>query len=89
MNLEVVVPEAFTGDDVGDLNARGASIQSIELRAGGLQGLGAAVPLIKMFGYATAIRSLTQGRGTFTMEFHHYAPVDKDRMEAIIYGGVW
>jgi elongation factor G len=51
--------------------------------------LSALAPLAKMFGYATAIRSLTQGRGTFTMEFHHYAPVDKDKMEAIIYGGVW
>jgi elongation factor G len=89
MSLEVIVPEAFTGDAVGDLNARGASIRSIELRAGGLQALQASVPLIKMFGYATAIRSLTQGRGTFTMEFHHYAPVDADRMETIIFGGVW
>ncbi len=89
MNLEVIVPEPFTGEVVGDLNARGSSIRSIELRAGGAQVVEASVPLAKMFGYATAIRSLTQGRGTFTMEFHHYAPVDRDRMETIVYGGVW
>jgi elongation factor G len=89
MDLEVIFPEDFTGEVVGDLNARGASIRSIEPRAGGVQVLSALAPLAKMFGYATAIRSLTQGRGTFTMEFHHYAPVDKDKMEAIIYGGVW
>ncbi len=43
----------------------------------------------KMFGYATDLRSLTQGRGTFTMEFHHYAKVDQQRMDAIVYGGGW
>jgi elongation factor G len=89
MSLEVIFPEEFTGEVVGDLNARGASIRSIEPRAGGVQVLNALTPLARMFGYATAIRSLTQGRGTFTMEFHHYSPVDQDRMEAIIYGGVW
>jgi elongation factor G len=89
MGLEVIVPEAFTGEVVGDLNARGANIRFIEPRVGGLQIVQASAPLAKMFGYATAIRSLTQGRGTFTMEFHHYAPVDKARMETIVYGGVW
>ncbi len=89
MKVEVVVPETATGEVIGDLNARGASIERMESRAGGFQVIQAAVPLAKMFGYVTDIRSLTQGRGTFTMEFHHYAPVDKERMEAILYGGRW
>ena len=89
MALEVIVPETATGEVLGDLNARGASIKAIEPRAGGLQVLEAMVPLARMFGYATDIRSLTQGRGTFTMEFHHYTPVDADRMEAIVYGSSW
>ncbi len=89
MRVEVVVPEPFTGEVVGDLNARGASIESLGARPGGFQVVRASVPLARMFGYATDIRSLTQGRGTFTMEFHHYAPVDKERMDAIIYGGAW
>ena len=89
MRVEVVAPELFTGEVVGDLNARGASIEFMEPRAGGFQVVRASVPLAKMFGYATDVRSLTQGRGTFTMEFHHYAPVDKERMNAIIYGGTW
>jgi len=89
MSLEVIVPEPFTGEVVGDLNARGASIRSIEPRADGVRVIEASVPLARMFGYATDIRSLTQGRGTFTMEFHHYAPVDRERMDAIVYGGGW
>ncbi len=89
MMVEVIVPEPFTGEIIGDLNARGANIESMSPRAGGLQVIQASVPLAKMFGYATDVRSLSQGRGTFTMEFHHYAPVDKDRMDAIIYGGTW
>ncbi|HIE38292.1 MAG TPA: elongation factor G [Anaerolineales bacterium] len=89
MRVEAVVPEPFTGEVIGDLNARGASIEGMEPRAGGFQVVQASVPLARMFGYATDIRSLTQGRGTFTMEFHHYAPVDRERMEVIIYGGRW
>jgi elongation factor G len=89
MRLEVIIPEPFTGDVVGDLNARRADIHSIGPRAGGLQVVQASVSLAKMFGYATAVRSLSQGRGTFTMEFDHYAPVGEERMDAIIYGGGW
>jgi len=88
MRVEVVTPEPFTGEVIGDLNARGASIEAMEPRAEGLQVIRAAVPLARMFGYATDIRSLTQGRGTFTMEFHHYSLVDKDKIETIISGGV-
>jgi elongation factor G len=89
MDLEVVTPEAFTGEVMGDLNARGAEIREVTSRAGGVQAIRAYVPLVKMFGYATDLRSLTQGRGAFTMEFHHYAEVERQRMEAIVYGGIW
>jgi len=89
MDLEAVVPEAYTGEVMGDLNARGAEIREVMSRAGGTQAIRAFVPLEKMFGYATDLRSLTQGRGTFTMEFDHYAEVDQQRMDAIVYGGGW
>lgn len=89
MDLEVVVPDAYTGEVVGDLNARGADLREVASRAGGERAIRAFVPLAKMFGYATDLRSLTQGRGAFTMEFNHYAEVDKQRMDAIIYGGGW
>ena len=86
MYVEVVMPEGFLGDVLGDLNARGAEVRSMEPRPGGGQAARAYVPLAEMFGYATDLRSLTQGRGTFTMEFHHYEPVDSERMDAIVYG---
>ena len=89
MDLEVVVPDLYTGEVMGDVNARGAEIREVTARAGGGQAIRAFVPLAKMFGYATDLRSLTQGRGTFTMEFHHYAEVDRQRMDAIVYGGSW
>ena len=86
MDVEVVMPEGFLGEVLGDLNARGADVRSMEPRPGGGQAVRAFVPLAKMFGYATDLRSVTQGRGTFTMEFHHYEPVDSRRMDAIVYG---
>ncbi|MCP4538557.1 MAG: elongation factor G [Chloroflexi bacterium] len=89
MDLESVVPESYTGEVMGDLNARGAEIREVISRAGGVQSIRAYAPLAKMFGYATDLRSLTQGRGTFTMEFHYYAKVDQQRMDAIVYGGSW
>lgn len=89
MDLETVVPEAHTGEVMGDMNARGAEIREVASRVGGMQAIRAFVPLAKMFGYATDLRSLTQGRCTFTMEFHHYAEVDQQRMDAIVYGGGW
>ncbi len=89
MDLEVVVPEANTGEVMGDLNARGAEIREVTSRAGGIQAVRASVPLEKMFGYATDLRSLTQGRGDFTMEFERYAEVDRQRMDAITHGGGW
>ncbi len=89
MDLEVVVPEVYTGEVIGDLNARGAEIREVTFRAGGVQAIRAFAPLARMFGYATDLRSLTQGRGIFTMEFNHYAEVDQQRMDAIVYGGGW
>jgi elongation factor G len=89
MDLEVVTPEEYTGDVMSDLNARGAEIRKMSSRAGDIRAIRASVPLAKMFGYATRVRSLTQGRGMFTMEFERYAEVDQQRMDAIIDGGGW
>lgn len=89
MDLEVITPETHTGDVMSDLNARGAAIRKVASRAGDVQAIRAFVPLAKMFGYATSVRSLTQGRGMFTMEFDRYTEVDEQRMEAIIDGGSW
>jgi elongation factor G len=81
MRVEVVAPEDHTGDVIGDLSARTASITGIEGRNGSGQSIQADVPLASMFGYATALRSRTQGRGTFVMEFDHYAPIALDVMQ--------
>ena len=74
MKVEVVMPEEFLGDVMGDLSSRRAHIQGIEAR-GESQGVRALAPLAEMFGYATELRSLTHGRGSYTMEFSHYEPV--------------
>lgn len=87
MEVEVVVPEVHTGDVIGNLSARRADIEGMELRSDGIQSIQARVPLAEMFGYATALRSMSQGRGTFTMEFNHYAPVTKEIADSIIKGG--
>jgi elongation factor G len=89
MDLEVVMPEEYTGDVMSDLNARGAEIRKMSSRAGDVRTVRAFVPLAKMFGYATRLRSLTQGRGMFTLEFDRYTQVDQQRMDAIIDGGGW
>jgi elongation factor G len=89
MDLEVVAPEDYTGEVMSDLNARGAEIRKISSQAGDIRAIRAFVPLAKMFGYATQLRSLTQGRGLFTMEFDRYAQVDQQRMDAIADGGGW
>ncbi|MCD6555096.1 MAG: elongation factor G [Anaerolineae bacterium] len=87
MKIEVVAPEGAIGDVIGDLSARGARIEGMEPRGGGLQAVQAHAPLAEMFGYATTLRSLTQGRGTFTMEFDHYAEVSPEVKERILMGG--
>ena len=74
MAVEVVVPEDFMGDVIGNLSGRRGKIQGMEPR-GGAQVINAEVPLKEMFGYATELRSMTQGRATYTMQFAHYEPV--------------
>jgi elongation factor G len=74
MDVEVVMPEEFMGDVMGDLSARRGQIQGMDSRGGG-RVIRAMVPLSEMFGYATTVRSKTQGRATFTMQFDHYAEV--------------
>jgi elongation factor G len=76
MRVEVVTPEDFLGDVVGDLNRRRGQIQGMEPR-GNTQTVRALVPLAEMFGYATDLRSATQGRASYSMEFEHYSPVPK------------
>jgi elongation factor G len=71
MKAEILIPEEFLGEVIGDLNARGGKIEQITSK-GSVQVLTASVPLSKMFGYSTALRSVSQGRGTFTMQFSHY-----------------
>ncbi len=71
MRVEAFVPEAFMGDVIGDLNSRGGKIESIAAKTG-LQVIKAVVPLAQMFGYSTSLRSATQGRGTFSMQFSHF-----------------
>jgi elongation factor G len=71
MAVEILVPDAFMGEVIGEINARGGKIDQLKPR-GGLQIIRATVPLSKMFGYSTALRSASQGRGTFTMHFSHY-----------------
>ncbi len=87
MNLQVVVPEKFMGDVVGDINSKRGKIEKMEDRGEGvnlMKAIDAQVPLASMFGYATQLRSMTQGRGTSTMEFSHYAEVPKNVAEEII-----
>jgi elongation factor G len=78
MKVEVVVPEEYLGEIIGQLNARRGEIQGMEVRPGNSQAVRAMVPLAEMFGYATSLRSATQGRGAFTMEFDHYARVSEN-----------
>ncbi len=87
MDVEIVTPDEFTGDVVASLNVRRAQIDGMELRPGSIQAIRGQVPLAEMFGYATHLRSMSQGRGTFTMEFDHYEQVDRQVAERIVYGG--
>ncbi|NPA25504.1 MAG: elongation factor G [Deltaproteobacteria bacterium] len=75
MEVEVVVPGEFLGDVMSDINARRGRIQGVESRQGEMQTVSAYVALAEMFGYSTAVRSLSQGRATFSMHFHSYEPV--------------
>ncbi len=85
MKVDVIVPEEYMGDVMGDLNSRRGQIQGMEARPGA-QSISAFVPLSEMFGYATDLRSKTQGRGQYTMQPSHYEEVPKSIMEDIING---
>jgi elongation factor G len=85
MKAEVIVPDGNLGDVTGNLSARRAAIEGIEARPGGMQVIKAMVPLAEMFGYATDLRSNTQGRGVFTMEYDHYEQVSDQVAKAILY----
>ena len=83
MAVEVVVPEEYMGDVIGDLNSRRGRIEGMELR-GTTQIIKSSVPLSEMFGYATELRSRTQGRGSFTMHFGRYEEVPGGLAEEIV-----
>ena len=83
MKVEVVVPEDYMGDVIGDINARRGRIEGMENRHGS-QVIDAIVPLAEMFGYATALRSTTQGRGNYTMQFDCYEQVPKNIAEKVL-----
>jgi elongation factor G len=84
MAVEVETPEEKMGDVMGDLSSRRGMIQGMEDLAGGSKAIRAEVPLAEMFGYSTTLRSLTQGRATYTMEFKHYSEAPKTVAEAVI-----
>ena len=84
MKVVVIVPDDYMGDVIGDINSRRGQIQSMEAQSGGAQEIIAMVPLSSMFGYATDLRSKTQGRGLYSMEPSHFAEVPKSIQEGII-----
>ena len=86
MKVEVVLPEEYLGDIIGQVNSRRGDVQGMDAHPGGSQGVRAMVPLAEMFGYATELRSATKGRGAFTMEFDHYSKVSKELSQKIITG---
>ncbi|HHW00681.1 MAG TPA: elongation factor G [Clostridiaceae bacterium] len=83
MRVDVITPEEYMGDVMGDLNSRRGRIEGMEMRSGA-QVITAHVPLAEMFGYATQLRSKTQGRGVFTMQFDHYEEVPKNIQDSIV-----
>jgi elongation factor G len=86
MKVEVTTPDQYMGDVIGDLSARRGRISAMEQR-GGLRIVQAEVPLAEMFGYATALRSNTQGRATYTMEFSHYEEVPASIAQTLVKAG--
>lgn len=84
MKVEVMVPDEYLGDVLAQLNARRATISGMEPRPGKIQEVTTQVPLAEMFGYATELRSATQGRGVFSMEFAHYAPMSQSVQEKVL-----
>ena len=83
MKVEVTTPEEFMGDVVGDMNSKRGRIEKMEDRLGA-KIIDGFVPLSEMFGYATTVRSMTQGRASYSMEFDHYAEVPRNIAEELI-----
>jgi len=83
MKVEVIVPEEYMGDVMGDINSRRGRIEGMNPR-NGVQVINSMVPLSEMFGYATTLRSRTQGRGVYSMEFDHYEEVPKSIQEQVV-----
>jgi elongation factor G len=84
MKVEAIAPEEYLGSVIGQLNSRRGMILGMEMRPGNAQAVNAMVPLGEMFGYATELRSASQGRGVFSMEFDHYAPVSDTVAQTLI-----
>jgi len=84
MSVEVETPEDYMGNVMGDLSGRRGMVQGMDDLPGGIKAIKAEVPLAEMFGYSTQLRSLTQGRATYTMEFKHYSEAPKNVAEAVI-----
>jgi elongation factor G len=85
MSVEVVTPDEYVGDVIGNLSGRRGRVEQLE-PVGGSQSIRARVPLAEMFGYATDLRSMTQGRATFTMQFDRYEEVPATVAEALVAG---
>ena len=83
MKIEVIAPDDYIGEILGDLSSRSGTVIGLDPRQTGIQGIIAHVPLANMFGYAGNLRSNTQGRGTFVMEFDHYAQVSQKVAEEL------
>ena len=84
MKVEINTPDDYIGNVTGDVNKRRGRIEAMRRFRKGSQKLDAFVPLMEMFGYATALRNLTSGRANYSMEFHQYMPTPKDKQEAIV-----
>ena len=84
MKVEVVTPEENMGDVIGDLNKRRGMVQGMEEARSGARIVKAMVPLAEMFGYVTALRTITSGRATSSMEYDHHSPVSQSIAEAVL-----
>ncbi len=86
MKVEALVPDEYVGDAVGDISSRRGQVEDMESRCGNVQVVRALVPLAEMFGYATDLRSMTSGRGSFSMQFEKYMPVSQSIAEKVLKG---
>jgi len=84
MSVEVETPEDYAGNVMGDLSSRRGMVQGMDDMPGGGKAIKAEVPLSEMFGYSTTLRSMSQGRATYTMEFKHYAEAPRNVSETIM-----